>query len=193
MGGSRQISTARPVLTRPLPCDTSADGAGAGAALELTNLSQTTENLEAGVSEAIDDMHTGASWCGEWAEWVSRRVVVSMHSDARNSWDLVVAAGMAYLFIFMPYTLAFYFDGGAPLFYQIMDLLVDYIFYLDICFNFLTTFEDEDYQEVWDIISISRHYLKVRPWKGRETTEAGEGRERWGMISMPLHPTCLNA
>jgi Ion transport protein/Cyclic nucleotide-binding domain len=73
----------------------------------------------------------------------------------RQMWDMIVVILLLYTVVVLPWRLAFAGDGFSPL-----DLIVDSLFFIDICFQFLTAYEDKDGHVIVSWKRISKRYCK---------------------------------
>lgn len=88
---------------------------------------------------------------------VRRRCILSFKSRTRCAWDLLMTALLCYVALALPLTISL--EHVTLL--ETIDLVVDWIFFLDLLLNFRTTFVDYHKEEIWDPCLIARYYLKT--------------------------------
>lgn len=94
------------------------------------------------------------------------KLVISHDHTLRKCWDALMAVVLMYICIVLPYSLALYglpYHEDPPLAIQSIDLCIDYLFYIDIVLNFITSYENADDETVADLLEIGRNYI-VTGW-----------------------------
>lgn len=79
----------------------------------------------------------------------------------RNYWNVLISITLLYTAILMPFTMAF-LESGRFDFWSILDLVVDFIYFMDLIINFLTPYHDSN-----GIIITSRSKIfwnYIRSW-----------------------------
>ena len=81
----------------------------------------------------------------------------------RQTWDIVSALAIAYTFFVLPVRFAFFWNAKAEWdWYQIIDLLIDLFFIIDVCLNFFTGYLDiEQDTIIMKRPLIARQYIRT--------------------------------
>ena len=93
--------------------------------------------------------------------------VVHPQAPFKQSWDFGMFLLIAYLLVAIPYQVAFGVatpEGQPPSFFDVWDIIVDALFWFDICLSFNTAFYDKQKQLVVSRKEIARGYLKLWFW-----------------------------
>ena len=86
--------------------------------------------------------------------------IIHPDSSCRRYWDAWIALLLIYTAVVIPFRVAF--EDATPLAWLTLDLCLDFVFILDIIFNFITGYRDpkENEKVVLKCRKLATHYLK---------------------------------
>ena len=85
-------------------------------------------------------------------------MIISCRSWGRLCWDFVTFSFVVFVAVVVPLRLGFNtLDGTEAWMY--MDRVIDIVFIVDLCLNFITTYTDPNGEEIKDRKKMAWHYL----------------------------------
>lgn len=120
----------------------------------------TNERRQAKVAELLDKevMVFNASQLAQIQKRRANRLTISINSSFRRWWDLVITLSVAYVIVATPIKVGFEVHSSGAIYG--LDAVIDVIYLVDLCLNFITSYEDEvTGDEVKDLVKIRQHYL----------------------------------
>jgi len=93
------------------------------------------------------------------------RCLCHSYSRPRIYWDIFIMIVATFVSFFVPYTVAFNNSAGDFDTFDIIDMLIDIVFLIDIIVNFRTTYIDQKAsEEIKDWDKIAKNYIKGKFW-----------------------------
>ena len=78
-----------------------------------------------------------------------------------QNWDPFITLVLIYSCVETPYRIAFSDENAEGDIWNVISIIVDFLFLFDIVFIFNTAYYDEDFKIIEDRKTIARHYLQT--------------------------------
>ena len=92
-------------------------------------------------------------------------LIFRVHNKWRLRWEFIILLIAVWNGFSVPYNVAFYGNGQSAIAWEVINILTDIMFFLDLLVNFRTTYTDSRTQkEIFDAKKIAIQYLKGRFW-----------------------------
>ena len=88
------------------------------------------------------------------------RMAIGIKSNFRKIWDKLIVFSIIYTIILLPYRMAFSIESNSSLLVA-LDVLVDFIFLIDLVLNFFFTYKNSTEIEIFTLKKIALTYLKT--------------------------------